>query len=215
MNFAIAATYLPQMLSALGMSVLIAVVGFIAGSILGVPLAIAKSGRNPVANWASRIYIEIFRNTPLLVQLYLFFFGLGQLGINLDPFTSALLGLTLNNAAYTAEIFRAGLESVPTGLHEAAAVLGLSRWQTLMHVSLIPALRNVLPALTNQFIVLFLFSSVASVISLNELTNEVNQLVSQTQLTIELFAFAAAMYYVVSAILAGASRLAERTLFRW
>ncbi|MRH28437.1 ABC transporter permease subunit [Microbacterium sp. SYP-A9085] len=215
MNFAIAATYLPQMLSALGMSVLIAVVGFIAGSILGVPLAVAKSGRNPVANWASRIYIEIFRNTPLLVQLYLFFFGLGQLGINLDPFTSALLGLTLNNAAYTAEIFRAGLESVPVGLHEAAAVLGLSRWQTLVHVSLKPALRNVLPALTNQFIVLFLFSSVASVISLNELTNEVNQLVSQTQLTIELFAFAAAMYYVVSAILAGASRLAERTLFRW
>ena len=215
MDFAIAATYLPQLLQALGMSVIITVLGFAIGMILGLPLALAKAGKNPVANWASRVYIEVFRNTPLLVQLYLFYFGLGQLGINLNPFTSALIGLTFNNAAYAAEIFRAGLESVPIGLREAAAVLGLSRTQTLLHVVLKPAVRNVLPSLTNQFIVLFLFSSVASVISLNELTNEVNQLVSQTQLTIELFTIAAAMYYVVSAILAGLSRLAERTLFRW
>lgn len=215
MDFAIAVTYLPQLLQALGMSVIITVLGFAIGTILGLPLALAKAGKNPVANGASRVYIEVFRNTPLLVQLYLFYFGLGQLGINLNPFTSALIGLTLNNAAYAAEIFRAGLESVPIGLREAAAVLGLSRTQTLVHVVLKPAVRNVLPSLTNQFIVLFLFSSVASVISLNELTNEVNQLVSQTQLTIELFTLAAAMYYVVSAILAGLSRLAERTLFRW
>jgi polar amino acid transport system permease protein len=215
MDLLTASTYLPEMLQALAMSVYITVLGFAAGSLLGIPLAVAKSGKNPVYSWASRIYIEVFRNTPLLVQLYLFFFGLGQLGLNLNPFVSAFIGLTLNNAAYTAEIFRAGLQSVPVGLKEAAAALSLSKWQTFAHVVFKPAVRNVLPALTNQLIVLFLFSSVASVISLNELTNELNELVSRTQLTIALFAYGAAMYYVVSAILAGFSRLAERTLFRW
>lgn len=215
MNFLTASAYLPELLQALGLSIYITVLGFVAGSLLGIPLAIGKAGSNRVYNWASRVYIEIFRNTPLLVQLYLFFFGLGQLGLNLNPFVSAFIGLTLNNAAYTAEIFRAGLESVPVGLKEAAAALGLSRSQAFTNVIFKPALRNVLPALTNQLIVLFLFSSVASVISLNELTNELNELVSQTQLTIALFAYGAAMYYVVSAILAALSRLAEKTLFRW
>lgn len=215
MDFLTASRYLPELLQALGMSVYITVLGFVVGSLLGIPLALAKSGTNPVFNWASRIYIEIFRNTPLLVQLYLFFFGLGQIGINLNAFMAAFIGLTLNNAAYTAEIFRAGLESVPTGSKEAAAALSLSGWQTFRYVMFKPAIRNVLPALTNQLIVLFLFSSVASVIALNELTNELTELVSRTQLTLALFAYGAAMYYVVSAILAGFSRLAERTLFRW
>lgn len=215
MNFAVASQYLPQMFHALGMSIYITVVGFVVGSLFGTLLAVAKSGKNPIYRWASSGFIEVFRNTPLLVQLYLLYFGLGQFGINLSPFTAALLGLTLNNAAYTAEIFRAGLESVPGGLREAAIVLGLSKWQELRYVLLKPAIRNVLPSLTNQLIILFLFSSVASVISLNELTNQLNELVSQTQLTIALFTYAAAMYYAVSAIVAALSRLAERTVFKW
>lgn len=215
MNFQIAAQYLPELLKALGTSVYVTAIGFIAGALVGMPLALAKTGNTAFLSWPSRAYIEVFRNTPLLVQLYLFYFGLGQIGINLSPIVSVVLGLALNNAAYTAEIFRAGLESVPNGLKEAATVLGLSRAQEFRYVLLKPAVRNTLPALTNQLIVLFLFSSVASVISLNELTNELNQLVSQTQLTLELFAFGAALYYAVSAVLALMSRVAEKTVFRW
>ncbi len=215
MDFAIAATYLPELFRALGLSVYVTAFGFIVGALLGVPLAVAKSGNRPLLGWASRFYIETFRNTPLLVQLYLIYFGLGQIGLNFDPLESALIGLTLNNAAYTAEIFRAGLESVPNGLKEAGSALGLSRLQTLTYVVSKPALRNVLPALTNQLIVLFLFSSVASIISLPELTNRLNEIISQTQLTLALFAYGAAMYYGVSALLAACSRVAEKTWFRW
>ncbi|MGH3439301.1 MAG: amino acid ABC transporter permease [Sciscionella sp.] len=214
-NFAAVLPYLPSLLHALGMSVYITALGFVVGGLFGVPLAVVKSGNVRILSRASRIYIEVFRNTPLLVQLYLLYFGLGQLGINIGPFLSAFIGLTLNNAAYTAEIFRAGFESVPAGQREASAALGLGSWQTFRYIIFKPALRNVLPALTNQLIVLFLFSSVASVISFNELTNTLQELNSQTQLTLAIFAYGAALYYVVSALIALTSRVAEKTLFRW
>lgn len=214
-DFSAAVTYLPQLLRALATSVYITALGFVVGGLLGVPLSLAKSGKSVILSRASRIYIEAFRNTPLLVQLYLLYFGLGQLGINLNPFWSTFFGLTLNNAAYTAEIFRAGFESVPVGLREASGALGLGPFQTFRYVVLPPALRNVLPALTNQLIILFLFSSVASIISFNELTNALRELVSQTQLTLALFLLGAALYYAVSALVALASRLAEAILFRW
>jgi polar amino acid transport system permease protein len=123
--------------------------------------------------------------------------------------------MTLNNAAYTAEIFRAGIESVPNGLLEAAAALGLNFPQRFRYVVLKPATRNVLPALTNQFIVLFLFSSVGSVISLNELTSALADLNQRTLRTLEIFTVGGLLYYLTSAVIAGSSRLAERYAFRW
>jgi polar amino acid transport system permease protein len=214
-DFSAAFPYLPELARGLATSVYITVLGFVVGGVLGVPLALAKSGKVPLVNQASRAYIELFRNTPLLVQLYLLYFGLGQIGIDVNPFFSAFIGLTLNNAAYTAEIFRAGFESVPVGLREASGALGMGPWQTFRYVVFKPALRSVLPALTNQFIILFLFSSVASIISLAELTNVLRELVSQTQLVIPLFIFVALLYYLPSAFVALGSRVAERTLFRW
>ncbi|GAB3570253.1 amino acid ABC transporter permease [Spelaeicoccus albus] len=210
-----ALTYLPELIGALGSSVLVTALGFVVGGLLGIPLAIAKAGNVPVVGWLSRGFIELFRNTPLLVQLYLFYFGLGQLGLNVNPFFSTFIGLSLNNAAYTAEIFRAGFESVPTGQREASAALGMTSVQTFIYVVFKPALRNVLPALTNQLIILFLFSSVASIISYQELTNALRNIVSTTELTLPLFAIGAALYYVVSAIAALASRATERFAFRW
>ncbi len=214
-DFGAAAQYLPDLARALGTSAYITALGFVVGALLGIPLALAKSGDVPVLGWVSRAFIEVFRNTPLLVQLYLLYFGLGQIGLDVNPFLSTFIGLTLNNAAYTAEIFRAGFESVPVGLREASSALGMGPWQSFRYVVFKPALRNVLPALTNQFIILFLFSSVASIISFHELTNVVRELVSRTQLTLSLFAYAAALYYAVSALVAVGSRVAERTLFRW
>lgn len=215
LDFGAVVPYLPQLLRALGTSIYITALGFVVGGLFGVPLAVAKSGDNRVLQWASRFYIEAFRNTPLLVQLYLLYFGLGQFGVNLNPFWSALAGLSLNNAAYTAEIFRAGFDSVPVGLREASGALGMAPWQTFRYVIFKPALRNVLPALTNQLIVLFLFSSVASIISFNELTSALQDLNSRTELTLAIFTYGAALYYLSSVVIALASRVAERTLFRW
>jgi polar amino acid transport system permease protein len=207
--------YLPVMLKALGISIEVTVLGFFLGSVLGIFVYLGR--RSPLAplRWLAYTFVEIFRNTPLLVQLYLIYFGLPQVGINLDPFWSTLAAMTLNNAAYTSEIFRAGIESVPTGLLEAAGALGMRFGQTFRYIVLKPAIRNVLPALTNQFIVLFLFSSVGSVISLNELTSALADLNQRTLRTLEIFTIGGLLYYLSSAVIAGSSRLAERYLFRW
>jgi polar amino acid transport system permease protein len=207
--------YLPLMLKALWVSVYVTLASFALGSVLGVFVYLGRTSRFVAVRWLAGAFIEVFRNTPLLVQLYLIYFGLPEIGINLNPLWSALLGMTLNNAAYTAEIFRAGIESVPTGLQEAARALGLRFGQTFRYVVLKPAVRNVLPALTNQLIVLFLFSSVGSVISLNELTSMLQDLNQRTLRTLEVFTFGAALYYLTSAAIAWSSRLAERVLFRW
>lgn len=207
--------YVPLMLKALWVSIYVTALAFFVGSVLGVFISLAKSGPSKVLRSISSAYIEVMRNTPLLVQLYLIYFGLGQIGLNLNPLESALLGMTLNNSAYTAEIFRGGFASVPTGLREAGSALGMSTMQTFRYVVFKPGLRGVFPALTNQLIILFLYSSVGSVISLDELTSALRDLNSQTLRTLEVFTYGAALYYLTSALIAAGSRLAERVMFRW
>ncbi|NYD42971.1 amino acid ABC transporter permease [Nocardioides panaciterrulae] len=214
-NFGAVLPYLPVMLKGLWISIEVTVLSFFIGSVAGVFVYLGRRSELAPLRWLAHAFVEIFRNTPLLVQLYLIYFGLPQVGINLDPFWSTLLGMTLNNAAYTSEIFRAGIESVPAGLVEAAGALGMRSMQTFRFVVLKPAVRNVLPALTNQFIVLFLFSAVGSVISLNELTSALADLNQRTLRTLEIFTLGGLLYYLTSAVIAGSSRLAERYLFRW
>jgi polar amino acid transport system permease protein len=207
--------YLPLMLKALWVSVYVTVLSFFIGSVLGVFGYLGRTSDVTALRAVAVGFIEVFRNTPLLVQLYLIYFGLPEVGINLNPFWSTLLGMTLNNAAYTAEIFRGGIEAVPNGLREAARALGMRFGQTFRYIVLKPAVRNVLPALTNQFIVLFLFSSVGSVISLNELTSVLADINQRTLRVLEVFTIGGGLYFLTSAVIAGSSRLAERYLFRW
>jgi polar amino acid transport system permease protein len=202
-------------LKALWVSVYVSVAAFLTGSVIGVFLALAKAGPSKLLRGLSSGYIEIFRNTPLLVQLYLIYFGLGQVGLNFNPLWSALIGLTLNNSAYTAEIFRGGFTAVPDGLREAGAALGMSTAQTFRYIVFKPGLRAALPSLTNQFIVLFLYSSVGSVISLEELTSALQDLNSRTLRTLEVFTYGAVLYYLTSALIAGGSRATEKLAFRW
>jgi polar amino acid transport system permease protein len=207
--------YFPLLLRAPWVSVYVPAASFAVGRVVGLLLALVRGGPSKVADAVVSGYIEIMRNTPLLVQLYLIYFGLGQVGINLNPLWSAFVGMALNNSAYTAEIFRAGFQSVPNGLREAGAALGMSYAQVFRYVVLKPAVRNVLPSLTNQLIVLFLFSSVGSVIALNELTSMLQDITSRTNLVLETFTYGAGLYYAVSALIALGSRFAEKSLFRW
>ena len=214
-DFGTVLPYLPLMLKALGVSVEVTVLSFFIGSVLGIFVYLGRRSSLGPLRWLAHAFIEVFRNTPLLVQIYIVYFGLPQLGVNLGPFWSTLVGMTLNNAAYTAEILRGGIDSVPSGQLEAAGALGLKYRQTFRFIVLKPAIRNVLPSLTNQFIVLFLFSSVGSVISLNELTSALADLNERTLRTLEVFTIGGLLYYLTSAVIAGSSRLAERYLFRW
>jgi polar amino acid transport system substrate-binding protein len=152
------------------------------------------------------------RGTPLLLQLYIIYYGLPNIGINLDAFTAAVLGLGLNYAAYESEIYRAGLGSIAQGQKDAALSLGMTRWM-IYHRILIPqARRMVLPPVTNDFISLFKDSSLVSIIAIVELTKSYNMLAVSSMKFLELGLLTAALYLMMSLPLSIVSTRLERHL---
>ena len=138
------------------------------------------------------------RGTPLLIQLFLIYYGLPEIGIRLNAFLAAILGLGLNYAASEAENYRAGIQSIPLGQMEAAHALGMNRWQTLQHILLPQALRLVIPPVTNDFIAMFKDSSIVSVITMVELTKVYGMLAMSTYDYIGLGLMTAGIYFALS-----------------
>jgi polar amino acid transport system substrate-binding protein len=159
-------------------------------------------------------YVEIYRGTPLLVQLYILYYGLPNAGITLSPLAAAFLGLGMNYAAYEAELYRAGIEAVPRGQTEAALSLGMGRGVAFRHVLLPQALRVALPGMTNDFVALFKDSSLVSVIAMVELTKTYNILAATTARFLELGLVAAFLYFGMSYPLSLAARRLEARLRR-
>ena len=171
--------------------------GFAAGSLCAV-------GRRSSFRWVARacgFYVEAVRNTPFLVQIFLVYFGLSSLGLSLPAFTVAIIALVINVGAYTTEIMRAGFDSIPKGQIEAGECLGLSRWQVYWHVILLPAVERVYPALTSQFVLLMLASSICSQISAEELTAVANYVQSDTYRAFETYVLVAAIYIGLSLLM--------------
>jgi polar amino acid transport system permease protein len=171
--------------------------------VLGLGLAVVcayarTSGPRPV-RYLIAIYVEIIRNTPFLVQIFLIYFSLPSLGMRLDANEAALVAMVANLGAYATEIVRAGIDAVPQGQIEAARALGLKRLYIFRFVVLFPALKTVFPALASQFILLLLGSSVVSAISAVELTAVTNTLQSTTFRSFE-FYFAATAIYLIMAL---------------
>jgi polar amino acid transport system permease protein len=181
----------------LGLSVSATVIGF--G--LGGACAIARTSRSGLAAAIAGAYVEAIRNTPLLVQIFIVYFGLASIGIKLGVLTAAITALVINVGAYTAEILRAGIESVPRSQLEAAECLALGRWQVLRHVVLPPAIERMWPALTSQYVLLMLASSITSQISTEELTAVANRVQSDTFRSIETYLIVAAAYLALSLLM--------------
>jgi polar amino acid transport system permease protein len=142
--------------------------------------------------------VEIIRNTPLLVQLFIIYFSLPGLGIRLEAEEAAVLGLSLNLGGYATEILRAGLDAIPKGQIEAGRALGLTRLQIFRLIMLFPALRIVYPALASQFVILLLGSSIVSAISAPELTGVTNTLQSTTFRAFEFYFVATGLYLLMA-----------------
>ncbi|OBB32302.1 polar amino acid ABC transporter permease [Mycolicibacterium peregrinum] len=207
--------YLVPLLKGLAVSIAVSLAAAAVGGGFGILLYLGRTAPVRVVRIASSAYVEVIRNTPLLLQLYLVYFALPQGGVNLDPVPAGILALSINNAAYMAEIYRAGFESVPTGLREAGAALGLSPGDTFWRVLLPPAIRNVLPAITNQMILLFLASSITSVVSLPDLMHVMMGITSTTFRTIEAFTVGGLLYFAVAFLIATCSRLVETRFIKW
>jgi polar amino acid transport system permease protein len=168
------------------------------GLVVSVLGAVAKtSGIRPL-RWLVDVYVEIIRNTPFLVQIFFIFFGLPAVGIVMSPNTAALVALVVNVGAYGTEIIRAGIESIPRGQIEAGRALALTPVQIFLYVIIKPALRNIYPSLTSQFIYLMLTSSVVSVISANDLASAGADLNARTFASFEIYLVLTVMYFALA-----------------
>ncbi|MFY9510812.1 MAG: amino acid ABC transporter permease [Rubrivivax sp.] len=202
-DFSFVREYTPQFISGAVQTAQLSLLATVLGFALGTVCAVGSTSRSAWARGTAAAYVEIIRNTPMLVQLFLVYFGLATLGLKLSATTSAVAGLVINIGAYSTEIIRAGIESVRRGELEAADCLGLSRWQVLRHIVLPPAIERVYPALTSQYVLLMLGTSTASQISAEELTAVSSRIQSDTFRSFEVFLVAAVLYLLLSFAMRG------------
>lgn len=208
-------THISLLASGLVLTVAIAAVAIGAGIAIGMLTAVLRMSGIAVLRWLAGTYVEVIRNTPLLVQMLLVFLGLPEFGIRLSAVQAVVLALSINNGAYIAEIVRGGLQSVARGQLEAAAAIGLSPSVSFVEVVSPQAMRAIYPALSNQLILTILASSIASVIGVPELTQQVLFIDSRTFRTVELLTFLTITYALLTFVVARATRLAGRVLYRW
>jgi polar amino acid transport system permease protein len=182
-----------------------------AGLVIGIIGALARSWGPPPVRLAAAAYVEAIRNTPLLIQLFIVFFGLPGMGFRLDATPAAMAALSINLGAYATEIIRAGIQAIHKSQVEAGLALGLSRLQVFRYVVLFPALKVIYPALASQFILLMLATSVVSQISVPELFHTASVLQSRTFRDFEVYIVAAGMYLAMALMF----RLAFALIHRW
>lgn len=186
--------------------------GFLLAIVLGAIVCALRLAGGRVLARAAVLYIDVVRGTPLLAQLFFLYFGLAELGLVMSSFQAALLGLGLNSAAYIAEIFRAGIESVPRGQREAARSLGLRPRQIARLVTIPQIAPVVLPPLTNQSVVLLKETSIASLIAAPELMHAARDLASEYYMPLELYVLAGLGYLILALPLSLFARWVERRL---
>ncbi len=197
----------PSLLNGLFMTVVLTLISSFLGVGLGTLCAWGSLWGPKALRWFIRGYVEVFRNTPFLGQIFFIFFGLPALGLRLNPVTAALVALTINLTAYACEIIRAGVEATPVGQLEAARSLGLKPAPAFFLVIIPPALQRVWPAMTSQLVIILLASALCSQISVAELSYEANLIASRTFRNFE-------AYIVVTLIYLGLAVL-FRELLTW
>src|SRR5882724_11849632 len=197
-DFAFLADKWPDFVAGAWLTIQLTILSIAFGFLLGTVCALARVYGGPLLRRLVGFYVEIIRNTPLLVQIFIVYFGLSSLGLKLSAEVSAIIALVVNMGAYTTEIMRAGIQSISRTQMEAADCLGLNRLQTIIHVVLLPAMERVYPALTSQFVLLMLASSITSQISAEELTAVANVIQSDTYRSFEVYVVVAAVYLALS-----------------
>lgn len=203
---------LPILLKGSVMTIELTVITVILGSILGIIFALFKLSKNKIIYSLASFYIWIFRGTPLLLQLFFFYYGLPMLGIDLNPMSAAIIGLALNCGAYMAEIIRGGIISIDKGQFEATKTLGFSYIQSMRRVILPQAYRRLIPPVGNMFIGTLKDTSLVSSIAMVELMRSAQQMYATTFKPIEIFTSAACIYLIMTTIFTGVFSILEKKL---
>jgi His/Glu/Gln/Arg/opine family amino acid ABC transporter permease subunit len=206
--------YLGQLWQAAAVTLWLSSLAIVFSITLGAFIAVLRRGRSRPLRALGAVYVEVMRNTPLLVILYVVYFAAPAIGIRLSSFTAALLGLTLNSAGYMAEILRAGLVAVARGQFEAAQSQGMSAWQVFRHVVFPQVFRTVYAPLGNQVIAVILASSLASAVAVEEVASWMQTVGSTSFRFFETFVVAALVYLVLCQTVNVTRILIGRVLFR-
>lgn len=193
-------------------TLLLALIAVTCGTIFGTFVALMKMSKNKVLSTIATAYIELFRNTPLLLQLYIFYFIFPEFGVNLSPFAAVSVGLVMNTTAYISEIIRSGIQSVDKGQTEAARSLGLNQAQTLMKVVLPQAMKNILPALANEFVTDIKETSLASTFFVGDLMTTYRTINGATYLSLEPLFVVGVIYFALSFTLSKLVAVLERRM---
>lgn len=205
---------LPYLLGGAAITLQIAFVAFWAGALIGIAGAIAKAYGGRFASKSASTYVVFFTNTPALVQIFLLYYALPDLGLLLSPMTAVLIGLTLNSGAYLTEILRAGVISVRESEMEAAMTLGMSRLQLLRYVMLPHIAKTIYAPLSNFFVWLVLGSSMAALFGVEELTGRAINISTANLRSIETFTVVAGIYVVLTVLASTSLALVGRWAFR-
>jgi cystine transport system permease protein len=205
----------PLLTGAITGTIPLALASFSLGLLLALLVALMRLSRNRLISGAARIYISVIRGTPLLVQLFVIFYGLPSVGITISPWPSAIIAFSLNVGGYAAEVIRAAILSVPKGQWEAGHTIGMSRRQTLVRIILPQAARVSVPPLSNTFISLVKDTSLASLILVTELFRVAQQVAAFSQEFMLLYLEAAVIYWIICLVLASGQSALEKRLDRY
>lgn len=193
-------------------TVVMAFFAVILGTVLGLFLSLMKTSKNKVLKAIATVYVEFIRGTPLLVQLYIIYYGLDYIGISLPGIASGVVTLSINSGAYVAEIIRAGIGAVDKGQTEASRSLGMTQGMTLRYVIIPQAFKNILPALGNEFITIIKESSIVSVIGIAELMYKTDTVRGNTAEPFIPLIIAAVLYFILTFTLSKLVGMLERRL---
>jgi cystine transport system permease protein len=204
----------PAMLRGAGYTLVCALAAMLGGLLIGFPAAIMRIVPWRMLRWPATLYVSLMRGTPLLVQMFVIYYGLPSIGIEFTPVTAGILALSLNAGAYLSESLRGAIGSVSKGQWAASYSLGLGYWATLYHVILPQALRIAVPSMSNTLISLIKDTSLVSVITLTELMLSTKEVIATTFRPLPLYLAAAAIYWMLSLAFEAVQRRAERRLNR-
>jgi L-cystine transport system permease protein len=205
----------PMVRGALTATIPLALVSFALGLVLALVVALMRLSRVRVLSAAGAAYVSVIRGTPLLVQLFVVFYGLPSIGLTISPWPSAIIAFSLNIGGYAAEVIRAAIQSVPKGQWEAAHMIGMDRATALRRIILPQAARVSVPPLSNEFISLVKDTSLASLILVTELFREAQQIAAFSQEFMVLYVEAAAVYWVICLFLSAGQTVLEKRLDRY
>ncbi len=202
----------PYMVEGAVVTLEISLIAMVLGMAVGTSLGLMSLSNIGPLRWVIRSYVYFVRGTPALVQVFLVYFALPVVGVDIPPFWGGVAALSFNAAGYIAEIVRAGVGSIDVGQTEAAMAIGMTNRQKLVHILLPQSLRRITPPLTNEMITLVKGSSLLSVISISELTRSAQVIIAERFTPFELYAALAVFYLVIVSVLSVLSELVERRL---